>query len=431
MTDTKASAARAEIIESMLSAVAADAGAGALAALKPAATARFRALGAPMPRDEYWRYAGPQPFQKVAEPAAKQALESAEASPFAAQTPAVAAFVNGRFEPSLSSGLSDAGVEISVLSAADAPTWAGAALGKLEAEGQSPVARPLAALNGALATDGLAIRVAGKASRPVEIRHLGQTSGGVHLRHVIDLAAGASLTLFESGVGAAHFSSVIEAEIADGAELHHLRLQDDAAIEAVATHLFARLGSDSVLKSFTLSGARGDRVIRNEAMIWLTGDDGSAHVAGGAIGEGSAKIDNTVFLTHVGERCESRQVYKNVLAGRARGVFQGKILVKQSAQKTDGYQISQSVLLDEFASFNAKPELEIYADDVKCSHGSTTGAIDETALFYLRARGVPRRVAESLLVQAFVEDAIVEIADEALQDIVRQRAAALISALAG
>jgi len=104
----------------------------------------------------------------------------------------------------------------------------------------------------------------------------------------------------------------------------------------------------------------------------------------------------------------------------SKAVFQGKIYVKEHAQKTDGYQISQSVLLSEGAEFNAKPELEIYADDVMCSHGSTTGALDETALFYLRSRGVPQKKAEAMLVAAFVDEAILEIADEALQDIVRK-----------
>jgi Fe-S cluster assembly protein SufD len=114
-------------------------------------------------------------------------------------------------------------------------------------------------------------------------------------------------------------------------------------------------------------------------------------------------------------------VFKKVLKNGAVGVFQGKILVKQAAQQTDGYQISQSLLLDEDSQFLAKPELEIYADDVKCSHGSTSGAIDETALFYLRARGVPRAEAENLLVLAFVAEALAEIEDERLAEDIRDR----------
>ena len=126
--------------------------------------------------------------------------------------------------------------------------------------------------------------------------------------------------------------------------------------------------------------------------------------------------DDTVFITHDALNCESRQVFKKVLRNGATGVFQGKILVKEGAQKTDGYQISQSLLLDDDAQFLAKPELEIYADDVACSHGSTSGAIDETALFYLKSRGVPTDKATDLLVLAFLAEAVEEIEAEELRD---------------
>jgi len=146
----------------------------------------------------------------------------------------------------------------------------------------------------------------------------------------------------------------------------------------------------------------------------MAGNDGVAHIAGAAMGDGASgdfHHDDTVFVTHDALRCESRQVFKKVLKNGAVGAFQGKILVKPGAQKTDGYQKSQSLLLDEDSTFLAKPELEIYADDVACSHGSTSGAIDEEGLFYLRSRGVPRRDAEDLLVIAFLADAIAEIED--------------------
>jgi Fe-S cluster assembly protein SufD len=158
-------------------------------------------------------------------------------------------------------------------------------------------------------------------------------------------------------------------------------------------------------------------------VLELTGDDASAHVAGACVGDRDFHHDDTVFVTHGAERCESRQVFKKVLKNGAVGVFQGKILVRQGAQKTDGYQISQALLLDEDSQFLTKPELEIYADDVKCSHGSTCGAVDPTALFYLTSRGVPRSEAEALLVLAFVDEAIQEIEDEGLADEIRGRLA--------
>jgi len=153
-------------------------------------------------------------------------------------------------------------------------------------------------------------------------------------------------------------------------------------------------------------------------VITLTGEDAVAHVAGACVGDGTFHHDDTVFITHDAERCESRQVFKKVLRNGATGVFQGKILVKPDAQKTDGYQISQSLLLDDDSQFLAKPELEIYADDVACSHGSTSGAIDEEALFYLCSRGVPKDQATDLLTVAFLAEAADEIESDTLSDLI-------------
>ena len=150
---------------------------------------------------------------------------------------------------------------------------------------------------------------------------------------------------------------------------------------------FRAAGRGAQLKSFH---ADGERRVDPQRGAGLAGRRrGSAHLAGASVGDGAFHADDTVFVAHNAPGCESRQVYKKVLRHGAVGVFQGKILVDRLAQKTDGYQISQALLLDEDAQFLAKPELEIYADDVKCSHGSTSGEIDATQLYYLRARGVP------------------------------------------
>ena len=164
------------------------------------------------------------------------------------------------------------------------------------------------------------------------------------------------------------------ADVADTAAFHHVRTQGRDHQRLAATHVFARLGTESIFKSFTMT-ANG-KMTRNECVLELTGDDAVAHVAGACVGDGDFHHDDTVFITHDAVNCESRQVFKKVLRNGATGVFQGKILVKKDAQRTDGYQLSQALLLDDNASFQAKPELEIYADDVQCSHGSTTGAID-------------------------------------------------------
>ena len=148
---------------------------------------------------------------------------------------------------------------------------------------------------------------------------------------------------------------------------------------------------------------------RNECILELIGDNSAVSVAGACLGSNDFHHDDTVFITHDAVNCESRQVFKKVLRNGAVGVFQGKILVKAGAQKTDGYQISQSLLLDEDSQFLAKPELEIYADDVACSHGSTCGAIDQQGLFYLRSRGIPEAKAVDLLTLSFIAQAIDEI----------------------
>ena len=231
---------------------------------------------------------------------------------------------------------------------------------------------------------------------------------------MIRVDAGAEVTVLENGPAAARFNKVMEVDIADTGIFHHVRAQGRDHERRAATHIFARLGTESVFKSFTLT-ANGV-MTRNECIIELTGDDAMAHVAGACVGDGDFHHDDTVFVTHDAVNCESRQVFKKVLRNGATGVFQGKILVKAGAQKTDGYQISQSLLLDEDSQFLAKPELEIYADDVACSHGSTSGAIDETALFYLRSRGIPEGQATDLLTLAFLAEAVEEIEDGTLRE---------------
>jgi Fe-S cluster assembly protein SufD len=328
-------------------------------------------------------------------------------------------FVDGVFDPARSDDPTLAGIEMVRLAQADGADlhWARDLYGTLESRGQAPVARPFAALNTAAARDGVLIRVTGQVARPVCLHYLhGQTASDAILHHCVKVEAGASMTLLETGPGGARLNTVVEVDVAAGGAFHHVRTQGRDHQRRAVTHIFARLADNAVFKSFTLT--KNGVQTRNEAVIDIVGDHAVAHVAGAAVGDGATGPflhDDTVFITHGGVGCESRQVFKKVLKNGSVGVFQGKILVKQGAQKTDGYQISQALLLDDDSQFLAKPELEIYADDVKCSHGSTTGAIDETALFYLRSRGVPREAAVTLLVLSFLADAIAEIDDAGLQ----------------
>lgn len=395
--------------------------AGFTATARAEASARLVTMGLPVKRDEYWRYTNPQDLSAV-EPALV-ADAGVEAELFAEIDALKLVFVDGVFDASQSGDLALAGIELSLLSQADQSNahWASDVYGVLEARGQVPVARPLAALNTAYAGEGVLIRATGQAAKPVSIIYQATASKtDVVLHHVVKLEEGADITILEQGLVGARSNVVMEVEVADGARFHHIRAQGRQHDRHALTHIFARLGADALVKSFTLT-ANG-ALTRNEAILELTGDDSQAHVGGAALGNGDGFIhDDTIFVTHAAERCESRQVFKKVLRNGATGVFQGKILVKQGAQKTDGYQISQSLLLDGDSQFLAKPELEIYADDVKCSHGSTSGAIDDTALFYLQSRGLPKRTATSLLVLAFLAEALDEIEDEAIAENVRDR----------
>ena len=389
-------------------------------AARQSALGRLREMGLPAARDEYWKFTRPDTLTQPEAPRAAL-FDPKEAPVFDEVERLNLVFVDGVFDAEASDDLALEGVTIERLAETRSDLhWAKGLYGTLEANGQVPVQRPLAALNTAFATDGLLIHVTGIPSKPISIcyEHKSETSDAM-LHHVVKVDAGAEVTILENGPAAARFNKVMEIDVADGARLHHIRTQGRDHERQAVTHVFARLGAESVFKSFTLT-ANGV-LTRNECVIELTGDDAVAHVAGACVGDGDFHHDDTVFVTHDAVNCESRQVFKKVLRNGATGVFQGKILVKAGAQKTDGYQISQSLLLDEDSQFLAKPELEIYADDVACSHGSTSGAIDEEALFYLRSRGVPEPQAVNLLTLAFLAEAVQEIENEALAEEITAR----------
>ena len=405
--------------EALIAAQAMPAGTWASASREDA-LARLRAMGLPQRRDEYWKYTRPDTLTQVDAPIAK-VLQTDETPMFDGVDRLKVVFVDGVFDADASDDLSLEGITIERLATADSDLhWAKNLYGVLETRGQNPVPRPLAALNTAFASDGVLIHVTGKPSKPVNlIYHNKSDSSDAILHHCIKLDAGAEITLLENGPAAARFNKVIEVEVADNASFHHIRTQGRDHERRAATHIFTRLGTESAFRSFTMTV--NGVLTRNECIIELTGDDAIANVAGACVGDGDFLHDDTVFITHDAVNCQSRQVFKKVLRNGATGVFQGKILVKAGAQKTDGYQISQSLLLDGDSQFLAKPELEIYADDVACSHGSTSGAIDEDALFYLRSRGVPEGEATDLLTLAFLAEAVDEIDDEGLRSDLTER----------
>jgi Fe-S cluster assembly protein SufD len=388
---------------------------------RQAARGRALAMGAAGRRDEYWRYTNPAPLNASETPDV-EILALDETPVFDGVEKLLITFVDGVYRPDRSDDLSGENLEISTLEEALGADihWAQDVFAVLEAGGQSPVKRPFAALNTAMAGQGVVIRATGKVSKPVALRYCREnTTSEALIHHVIRVESGADLTVLENGAGAARLNTVMEVDVADGGAFHHLRAQGRDHTRLAMTHMFARLGAESHFKSFTLTV--NGKLTRNEVVIDINGDNTKASVAGACLGDGDFLHDDTIFVTHDAVNCESRQVFKKVLKNGATGVFQGKILVKPDAQKTDGYQISQGLLLDDDSNFLAKPELEIYADDVACSHGSTCGAVDENSLFYLMSRGVPRKQAQNMMIIAFLDEAIQEIESETLAEDIRSR----------
>ena len=393
--------------------------------IRSAALVTFNNFGAPTKRDEYWKYTNPNKLTII--PTEPAALFSNDETPMFSNIDRVKiVFVDGILDLDQSDDLMLEGAIIETLIDATSKDihWARDLFGTLEKNGQNPVKRPLAALNTAMAEQGLVIRITDKCKKPLAIRYIHNSETSDALVHnIIKVENNAEFTLLESGAGAARFNSVLEVDVADNASFHHVRTQGRDHERKTVTHIFGRLGKESIFKSFTMTV--NGILTRNDAVLEFNGDNAKATVAGATAGDGeSFHHDDTVFITHDAVNCESRQVFKKVLRNGATGVFQGKILVKADAQKTDGYQISQGLLLDDNSNFLAKPELEIYADDVACSHGSTVGAIDEDAIFYLISRGVPRKQAQDMLVLAFLAEAIDEIDSTDLADDINNRLAA-------
>ncbi|WP_439578800.1 Fe-S cluster assembly protein SufD [Elioraea sp.] len=282
---------------------------------------------------------------------------------------------------------------------------------------------PLPGLNAALAEDGAVIRIApGVDAGRIRIVSLGVApeahAVAFHPRSIISLGAGASLTLLDgahgAGKGVYWQNAVTEIALGEGARLTHVRVQDEARDAFHTTLVAVRVEAKAEYDSFTL--VRGARLARNEVHAVLVGPKAALHLNGAQLVDGERHADTTTVIDHAAPDCESNQTVKTVLTGRARGVFQGKIHVHQVAQKTDGYQMNQALLLSPEAEINSKPQLEIYADDVKCSHGATVGELDHDQLFYLRSRGIAEVEAKSMLVQAFLTDAVSLVSDEALRE---------------
>jgi Fe-S cluster assembly protein SufD len=368
------------------------------AARREAGAAAFRANGLPGARDEDWHYTSLRPLAETrfAEPL----TPVANCAALLARLPALDAprlvFVDGRFREDLSIVPSVVAVRVG------APSYG--ALARPERE-------RMVALNAMLAEDGATIEVpAGADGGLLILANLGTGAAdrpvAFHPRHAVRLGKGAALTLCEVAVGEGDYlhNAVLEISVGEAATFAHLRVQDEAGAAFHVSTVYADVAARATYDSFSL--VLGGRLARMEVHARLAGEGASAHLNAAQLLDGSQHADFTTVVTHAAPRCVSRQTVKNVLAGRSRGVFQGKIEVARGAQKTDGYQMNQALLLSPDAEIDSKPQLEIFADDVKCSHGATVGELDAAQLFYLRSRGIPEAEARAMLVRAFLAEAL-------------------------
>ena len=281
-----------------------------------------------------------------------------------------------------------------------------------------PDREPMVALNTMLAEDGAELAVPeGHDAGIVFLVHLGIEGTSAHPRHMVRLERGARLTLMEisNGTGSYMHNPVFEIHVADGAALTHVRIQTEDITAFHLATIYAAVASGGTYDSFTLNV--GARITRTEIHASLDGPGAIAHLNGAQLLTGSQHGDFTSVVRHTAPKGTSRQTVKNVLAGRSRGVFQGRIEVARGAQGTDGYQMNRALLLSPDAEIDTKPELEIFADDVKCSHGATVGELDAEQLFYLRSRGIPDQEARSILVRAFLAEALDPVTNETARDL--------------
>jgi Fe-S cluster assembly protein SufD len=221
-----------------------------------------------------------------------------------------------------------------------------------------------------------------------------------------------------SDAGLSNVSTTVD--IGDDASLTHVKLVAERDQGVHLATLRARLGAHAIYRPFQMS--IGGRITRNDIEVAYGGEGGNLDLSGAFLGRGETHIDTTLVVDHAVPRCQSRELFKGVLDGHAKGVFQGKIIVRPNAQKTDGKQMAQALMLSPDAEFDSKPELEIYADDVVCGHGSTAAEIDEDLLFYCRSRGIPLETARALLVESFIGEAIERIEHEAIRSALAERA---------
>ena len=387
-----------------------------LAGYRGRSLARFAELGFPSRRSEAWRYLDLRALEEVpmlpagaVRPIAGAATRDQLAEVGFTKGAYRLVLVNGRFAP-----------ELSAVEGLPSSVWLGSTaaaiaerLDLVRSAIEAPpfeTARPFAALNAAFFADGFVLDIAPGVAldRPVEIVHLasGETGSSLHTRSLVAVGAGSRASIFETFAGHGSYwrNDVVELRLAAGAELASVALVEEAVDALHIGEMLAVLGPASRLTSFVM--LLGGRTVRHEAAVRSEGEATHCALHGAFVLSGRQEANIVTTVDHAAPGGETREVFKGVAAGRAHGAFQGRITVRPGAQKVDAHQLSRNLVLSPRAAIDTKPELEIYADDVKCSHGAAVGDLDEAALFYLRTRGIGREEARHMLIEAFVREAV-------------------------
>jgi Fe-S cluster assembly protein SufD len=385
---------------------------------KKEAFAHFKEEGFPTLRDEKWRFTNLKSFYQKGVYALKaldpEGLDFSHLPPRMTTDCCRLVFVDGVYNKKLSDDCFNDAVEIKSIAEYPKPHHFKNAD---DYEGRS---KSFMALNALFCEQGVEIivRKNQKLDKPIEVLFFCMAENlQIHPRLYVKVEEGSEATFFEHHVskpGNPIFSNMYASVIIEkNAKLLHYQLQNHNADSVHIEAAQVNIGDDAVYKQFILTLGAG--LSRQDVRANLSGQNIDCHMSGAYQICGNQHADFSTFIHHQDEASSSREVYKGVIGGKASAVFQGKILVDQIAQKTDGYQINRALLLSDEAQINSKPELEIYADDVKCSHGATTGDIDEDSLFYLRSRGIPEAEAKKILVRAFLAEAIEEIESEEIR----------------
>ncbi len=397
-------------------------GGAKMQALRGAAMRAFAASGLPHRRVEAWKYTNLRQLLKDAYPPCAPGStgvfmdigEAAAHSAFANIRRAVMVFVDGHYRAELSNiSPIEKSVEINTLRKAledNDPLV-------LKAFDEEPHTNPMINLNLAMMSDGALICVGDGADikTPLHLVHISSAAASCTstIRHLVHIGAGASLNIIETHAGTsdtACFSNIVmNIKVKENGRFTRIKVQDCSRDAFHFSHMAAIIGKGANLRDFTLT--LGSHLARNEADIILAGKSANAHVSGAYLLGGKQHSDNWVRIEHRAPECSSDQQFRGVIDDAAQGIFQGIIKVAPDAQKTDGRQMIRALLLSERAAQFSKPELEIFADDVQCAHGATIGELDDEALFFLRARGIPEAEAKALLISGFIGEALDDVID--------------------